>query len=708
MATSAIPIRCAGCSKSINYQNESLFTLRKTWHKQCFKCSVCKIQLQDLFFTRKKKLYCRQHYLTKYAHTCHRCNKKVTGLAMVAGDVGFHPECFRCIKCRHLIGHGDNYVFEERSLLYCHACYQSDVNDYMKFKKFKSFQRNAIHQLNVFPSQMKQKKLSFAFKEIRSEAPHQIESGSKQTRRGSIVSIISTDDDPSSLSTGDTILEINGIPVSNKNIKQFSKLFENDTTNNCISVTIERNIKQDDSHQHISSPQHSDPIDPDVYERNVSFFNFSVFHRTESDPAVMKRKAQNRKKKLPVKGFSLDGIPEEDRKKLMRPIRKNHMHCPQTQLKLVRSKSLNDVDSLSMEYDRQCFKNEIKKAISPLHRAQSLKPSGLKTVNHVFRPMDLTFGEVIGSGFFGDVIKITHKVSGEEMVMKKLHQVDPEAEEQFLKEVQVLKTLYHPNVLRCIGIMYKESTLHLVTEYIAGGTLTKLLKHKYIELSWKQKMELAKDIASGMAYLHDQNVMHRDMKSKNVLIKSKEGGARIAIVADFGLATVMHECHNNCLTPLTPRFDKLMFPPTNNVHSPVSPVSPRKRHTVVGTPCYMAPEMLKGDEYDASVDVFSYGIVMCEILGRVKAYTEQLPRKHDFGLDYEKFKELVGESCPIHLLDLAAECCNMQPEKRPNFHCCEQWLQSMLANITFNIPLPANIDFRIEPKPIRLKSVSNK
>lgn len=84
------------------------------------------------------------------------------------------------------------------------------------------------------------------------------------------------------------------------------------------------------------------------------------------------------------------------------------------------------------------------------------------------------------------------------MVMKELYRVDEEAQRNFLKEVAVLRSLCHENVLQFIGVLYKDKKLHLVTEYISGGTLKEIIHDHSQALPLEQRVGFARDIASGM------------------------------------------------------------------------------------------------------------------------------------------------------------------------------------------------------------------
>lgn len=130
---------------------------------------------------------------------------------------------------------------------------------------------------------------------------------------------------------------------------------------------------------------------------------------------------------------------------------------------------------------------------------------------------------------------MTHKKTKEVMVLKELYRVDEEAQRNFLKEVAVLRSLSHNNVLRFIGVLYRDKKLHLVTEFIPGGSLKELIHDSDFVLPWEQRILFAKDIACGMAYLHSKNIIHRDLNSLNCLVRED----KTVIVADFGLARII-------------------------------------------------------------------------------------------------------------------------------------------------------------------------
>ncbi|XP_067109262.1 dual specificity testis-specific protein kinase 2 [Osmerus mordax] len=285
--------------------------------------------------------------------------------------------------------------------------------------------------------------------------------------------------------------------------------------------------------------------------------------------------------------------------------------------------------------------------------------------------------EWIGSGFFSEVYKVRHRASGQVMALKMNKLSSNRA--NMLREVQLMNRLCHPNILRFMGVCVQEGQLHALTEYINGGNLEQLLDSNK-QLSWATRVKLALEVAMGLGYLHSKGIFHRDLTSKNCLIKCDEHGYT-AVVGDFGLA------------------EKI---PNHDVAG--------EKLAVVGSPYWMAPEVLRDEPYNETADVFSYGIVLCEIIARIQADPDYLPRTENFGLDYHAFQHMVGD-CPADFLQLAFNCCNMDPQLRPSFQELVKRLEVILSRLRAEeadrdrIPLSGDNDKKSLPKGEKLQGI---
>lgn len=273
-----------------------------------------------------------------------------------------------------------------------------------------------------------------------------------------------------------------------------------------------------------------------------------------------------------------------------------------------------------------------------VHGAQRPRPSSYRALRSAVSSLarlDDFICEKIGSGFFSEVFKVQHRSTGQVMALKMNTMASNKA--NMLKEVQLMNRLRHPNILRFVGVCVHEGHLHALTEYINGGNLEQLLNSDVL-LSWSVRINLSLDIARGLQYLHSKGIFHRDLTSKNCLVRW-ENGHCTAVVGDFGLAEKIPD---------------------------YSEEAEKQSLAVVGSPYWMAPEVLRGERYNEKVDVFAYGIILCEIIGRIQADPDFLPRTEDFGLDVEAFRLMV-EDCPAHFFNLAVVCCGMGPDSRPCF-----------------------------------------
>ena len=155
---------------------------------------------------------------------------------------------------------------------------------------------------------------------------------------------------------------------------------------------------------------------------------------------------------------------------------------------------------------------------------------------------------------------------------------------EFRTEVTMMSKMRHPNVVLLMGICSAAPNLAIVTEYLARGSLYRLLHHTETPLDMRRRVKMGIDMAKGMAYLHSASppIVHRDLKSPNLLVDE----TFTVKICDFGLA----------------RFKQDTFVQTVN--------------GCAGTPNYMAPEVLRNEKFNEKCDVFSMGVVLWELITR--------------------------------------------------------------------------------------------
>jgi len=257
----------------------------------------------------------------------------------------------------------------------------------------------------------------------------------------------------------------------------------------------------------------------------------------------------------------------------------------------------------------------------------------------------------IGEGAFGSVyLGILNRT---EVAIKLLTKANASEEDikAFMAEAELMKNLpAHPNVVMFRGITVPPDPLSIITDYCNGGSLIGYLKtHPKLPIS--EKLQFIKDIAKGMLHLHcgipEKEVIHRDLAARNILLKNG-----IAVITDFGLSRVKSSVEDY-----------------------------QKTESNVGPLKWMSPESLFESKYSTKSDVFSFGVVIYEILTQEPPWKDLNPAQAVGKISHGQ-RMVLPESCecPPALKELMEKCWAQLPEDRPDFEkICE-----ILEKIHFN------------------------
>ncbi|KAG4101129.1 serine/threonine kinase 3 [Neocallimastix lanati (nom. inval.)] len=237
--------------------------------------------------------------------------------------------------------------------------------------------------------------------------------------------------------------------------------------------------------------------------------------------------------------------------------------------------------------------------------------------------------EKIGEGSYGSVYKAIHKRTSE-IVSIKVVPIEDDYND-IIKEINFMKSIICPQVVRFYGSFVKEdSELWIVMEYCAAGSVSDIMHVRKKTLTEEQIAIVIKSTLQGLAYMHSHMKIHRDIKAGNILLNSR-GEAKLA---DFGVSGQLSN-------------------------------STAKRNTVIGTPYWMAPEVIQESGYGVSADIWSLGITCIEMAQGYPPYNNIHPMRAIFVIpsrppptleQKEKFSDEFNE--------FIALCLVKKPEER--------------------------------------------
>ncbi|CAL9761177.1 unnamed protein product [Musa acuminata subsp. burmannicoides] len=279
-----------------------------------------------------------------------------------------------------------------------------------------------------------------------------------------------------------------------------------------------------------------------------------------------------------------------------------------------------------------------------------------------------SFREVLGSGASGVVYKgFLKDEAGTRVAVKKLDKVSRETEKEFMNEVISIGQTYHKNLVRLVGFCCQGTDRLLVYEFMSNGSLMALLSGD-VRPSWDQRVQIALGIARGLLYLHEEcisQIIHCDIKPQNVLLDDN----LVPRISDFGLAKLL-------------KTDQT-----------------RTKTDIRGTKGYVAPEWFKNAGVTAKVDVYSFGVMLLEIICCRRNVDLELGEAEEAILTFwanDRFRDgrldLLVEGDEEATLDMrrverfvkvALWCIQEEPSMRPTMHKVAQMLDGTVA-----VPIP--------------------
>jgi len=268
--------------------------------------------------------------------------------------------------------------------------------------------------------------------------------------------------------------------------------------------------------------------------------------------------------------------------------------------------------------------------------------------------------EEVGSGVTARVFRGMY--NGKEVAVKEIEinkqSMSTKLQTAFDREIGIMPGLRHENLVYFFGVVSLQRPLRIITEYCSGGTCFDLLHNSDADISWLQQYKMCADVASAMEYLHafKPQIIHRDLKSLNLLLSTSVTGPNdrpLVKVSDFGLSR-MKDVGTGA------EWGKMT--------------------KCAGTGHWMAPEVFSGEKYDEKVDIYSYAMILFEILCReIPFEDEEQSKVGELAVKgVRPDMDAVPGDCPEGLTNLMVRCWRPVPTDRPSFTEISHILDGMI------------------------------
>lgn len=259
---------------------------------------------------------------------------------------------------------------------------------------------------------------------------------------------------------------------------------------------------------------------------------------------------------------------------------------------------------------------------------------------------------VVGQGAFGIVYLCQRLSDNAQVIMKQIPVEDMTADERksALDEVKILSQLKHPNVIKHYHNFFDQTALIIIMEYAEGGTMLDLIqKRKGKLIDEKRILQLFAQIVLSLSYIHSQNILHRDIKTSNILLNKKMDVVKIG---DFGISKILS--------------------------------SKSKAFSVIGTPSYISPELCQNQPYNQKTDIWALGCILYEMMALKKAF-----EAHNLPALVMRIMQAVVPPIPEKydddIKELLMKLLCRDPNQRPSIR--EIMAEPLLVNTLMDLPM---------------------
>jgi len=263
---------------------------------------------------------------------------------------------------------------------------------------------------------------------------------------------------------------------------------------------------------------------------------------------------------------------------------------------------------------------------------------------------DLEMGFKIGEGAYGEVfegIYLNKKVAVKQLFVNGMQE---EVLEEFHSEVNIMREMEHPCLVKLLGVMEKMPKLLLVTELMLKGSLWDHYHKEKVPTPHSMHMNLAlnmaMDMAKGMDYLHEKSILHRDLKSQNIWLD----GELKCKIGDFGM----------------------------------SRMNANKTMTLCGSPLWCSPEILRSERYAFPADTYSFAVILWEAFHWAEPYTELTVMEIIVSVTQRNERPEISPSVPAAIRKIICSAWHPEPKQRPTFATILSKLEAFQRDVKEN------------------------